>query len=93
MQPAGALSKDREKSLLLLSHSESSLEMMRDQMICQRCLQYLERAPMMKLPLSNRIPLHKQKTPPAAPNNLFSAEKQEESSESLGRLRSTKWTS
>ena len=92
MQPAGALSKDRERSLLLLSHSESSLEMI-NQMICQRCLQYLERAPMMELSLSNRIPLNEQKTPPATPNDLFSAEKQEESSESLGRLRSTKWTS
>ena len=75
MQPTGALSKDRERSLLLLSHSESSLEMMRDLMICQRCLQYLERAPMMKLPLSNGIPLHEQKTPPAILNDLFSAEK------------------
>ena len=80
MQLAGALSNDRERSLLLLSHGESSLEMMRDQMIRQRCLQRLERAPMAKLPLSNRILLHEQKTPPAAPNDLFSAEKEEESS-------------
>ena len=35
---------------------------------------------MTKLPLSNRILLHEQKTPPAAPNDLFSAEKEEESS-------------
>ena len=31
---------------------------------------------MTKLPLSNRIPLHGQKTPRGAPNYLFSAEKQ-----------------